>query len=118
MGRLERLYRTTERIVEVLNTPYKTSEERTEIVTKVNELIEERGSIVKEIKPPYTDKEEKIGEQIIELDQQIKVKMDQLFKEIQEDLKKLKKKKDSNITYMNPYKNVNTVDGMYLDHKL
>lgn len=118
MDRLERLYRTTKEIVAVLETSYHTVEERTEIITKVEGLLEKRGKIVQEIKPPYTEEEKKIGVQVIELDKKIKEKMDQLFTDIQADLKKLKKKKDSNITYMNPYKDVKSVDGMYLDNKL
>lgn len=118
MGRMDSLYKTTVQLVQVLTKEYKTVDQRTEIISKVNKLIERREEILQEIHPPYTKEEEIIGTKVVQLDKQISEKMDLLYREIQDDLKQLRKKKNTNKTYINPYQNMSTVDGMYLDNKL
>lgn len=118
MGRMDDLYIVTNELLNLLKKENSNAEERTNVITKVNELLERRGEIIQKIKPPYSDEEEQIGIKIIELDKEIRAKMDSIYNAIQHDLKQLKQKRDSNITYMNPYKNMKTVDGMYLDDKL
>lgn len=118
MNRLDSLYDTTKEIIKTLNKTYTDVDDRTEIISKVNELLEQRGAILEEIKPPYTAEEESIGKKVVIMDQKIRKKMDDLYKAVQTDLRKLKQKKDSNKTYMNPYKGMKIVDGMYMDDKL
>src|SRR5690625_2163253 len=105
MGRMDDLYIVTNELLNLLKKENSNAEERTNVITKVNELLERRGKIIQKIKPPYSDEEEQIGIKIIELDKEIRAKMDSIYNAIQHDLKQLKQKRDSNITYMNPYKN-------------
>lgn len=118
MNRMDSLYKTTKDMLEVLTENYTTVDERTTVISKINNLLEKRSVILKEITPPYSEKEESIGKEIIKMDRTIREKMDHIYKLIQTDLRKLKQKKDTNKTYINPYKDMKTVDGMYLDNKL
>jgi len=118
MNRLDELYETTKQILGSLDADYDKFDKREEIIAKLNELLEKRATIIKQIAPPYSVEEESIGKKIVTMDSQIKTKMEHLFTTVQADLKQLKQQKESNISYMNPYKNMKTVDGMYLDNKL
>lgn len=118
MNRLDSLYNTTKQILHTLNKDHATIDERTEVISKINKLLEQRGTILEQIRAPYTEAEELVGKEIIKMDEKIREKMELIYKEIQDDLRKLKQKKDSNKTYINPYKGMKTVDGMYLDNKL
>lgn len=118
MNRLDSLYKVTEQILTVLTKQYSTVDERTEIISQVNELLEERGTILQQLKPPYTEEEEATGLEVVSMDKVIQEKMDHIFQLIQDDLKQLKQQKNRNKTYINPYKDMKIVDGMYLDNKL
>lgn len=118
MNRMELLYDTTKQMVEELQKEYSDVDTRTEIISNINTLLEKRDAMLEKLTPPYTEEEEAIGKKIIEMDVIIKEKMDHIYKAVQDDLKHLKNKKDSNKAYLNPYKGMKTVDGMYLDNKL
>lgn len=118
MNRMESLYKTSKEILDILNKEQFTSDERTVVITLINNLLEQRATILEQLKPPYSEAEEAIGVQIVEMDKVIRKKMDRIYQEIQNDLKQLKQQKNSNRTYINPYKDMKIVDGMYLDNKL
>ena len=118
MEHMKSLYETTKQILDTVNKEYYTVDERAIIITRVNELLEKREVILKKIKAPYSKEEEAIGGEVVKMDRQISAKMELIYEAIQQDLKKLKQQKNSNKTYINPYKDMKTVDGMYLDDKL
>src|SRR5690625_609161 len=111
MTRMESLYDMTEQILLHVNKKYKTKDERSQIIADVNELLEKREQLIKKIHSPYTEKEKKLGYKVVKLDEQIKHKMEQHLAEIQRDLINVKHKKNSEMSYINPYKNIETVDG-------
>src|SRR5690625_2152127 len=118
MARMDQLFNLTNQLLEVLKSTRGKDNDRADILEEVNNLLVEREALLRQIKPPYTEEEEKIGLNIIKLDKTIKERMENLYREIQQDLKQIKQKRDTNITYINPYKNMKTVDGMYCDNKL
>ncbi|HLS23547.1 MAG TPA: hypothetical protein VK037_06475 [Pseudogracilibacillus sp.] len=118
MERIQPLYKTTKQLLEVVEKPYETFEEREKLIDEMNKLLVQREELMQEVKPPYTEEEETLGKQIIKMDETIKEKMNELFRSVQTDLRQLKQKRDSDKTYINPYKNLETVDGMYVDDKL
>ncbi|HZW69123.1 MAG TPA: hypothetical protein VFF20_11075 [Pseudogracilibacillus sp.] len=118
MEAMKSLYETTKQILDTVNKDHFTVDERTVVIEKINDLLEKREVILEKIKAPYSKEEEVIGGEVVKLDKLISEKMDFIYKTIQQDLKQLKHQKDSNKTYINPYKDMNTVDGMYLDNKL
>jgi|SRR5699024_6450499 len=118
MEQMNSLYNITKQILVTLNQQCSTIDERTTMIDKVNELLEQRGKILETLTPPYSKKETTTGVKIINMDNMIKERMDCVYGTIRDDLKQLKYKKDSDLTYINPYKNMKTVDGMYVDNKL
>lgn len=118
MEHMKSLYETTKQILDTVNKDHYTVDERTIVISKVNNLLEKRELVLEKIKPPFTKEEEVIGGEIVKMDKQISEKMGLIYEAIQQDLKQFKQQKDSNKTYINPYKDMSTVDGMYLDDKL
>lgn len=118
MDRMNQLYTITEKILTTLKGDFQTNDERMKVIGEVNGLLEDREEVLKTILPPYTDNEKVIGRKIVDLDQEIQEKMEVLYLTVRDDLKYLKQKKDSNLSYMNPYGKMETIDGMYMDNKL
>src|SRR5699024_7883146 len=115
MGRLHELYKITMQMVKVLKNTEETSRDKT--IDTMNQLIEERDQVIANIKAPYSEEEMKIGQQVVKLNEQIKVNMDKLYENVKSDMKKIKQQKKLNRTYINPYGPIKTTDGMYVDNK-
>lgn len=116
MNRLEKLYEVTLQLNDVISetVPPKSREE---VIQKINQLIDERAIIMEKVTPPYSEDEKQIGKKIVDLNETIKEKMNQLFVELKADIKSVKKRKESNRSYINPYGRLKTTDGMYVDSK-
>jgi len=114
MGAIEEVHRVTEEILKVLDESHL---ERSQRITKINELIDKREKEIKRIKPPYSNEEMRMGKQIIELNEKIKIKMDQLYDRVKLDIVQFKQQKAQNRSYINQYGSLETTDGMYLDQK-
>ncbi|WP_217588532.1 flagellar protein FliT [Lentibacillus saliphilus] len=116
MGDIKALLNVTEELADLFEQPV-TSKDRSKIIVDINRLIEARGHIMEMIKPPFTEEEKQIGEQVVMLNNVIKYEMDQLFAELKTEMKQMKQLKRSNQSYTNPYQHVNTMDGMFMDSK-
>ncbi|MEI3607463.1 flagellar protein FliT [Pseudogracilibacillus sp. SE30717A] len=115
MKNLEQLYEISEAILQALENEHATNREQT--IQQIDELIGKRETIIEQIKGPYTEDEEEIGQKVVQLNEQIKVKMDALYSQVKEDMKQVKQQKKLNRSYINPYGPIKTTDGMYLDRK-
>lgn len=115
---LMQLYNITEEIFNILQKDLSEDEDRTEKINYVNTLLEKRQEYIQKLNPPYSDKQLQLGKQIMKMELEIKKDMHQIYKELRTKIIKMKEQKDSNRTYINPYKNMGTVDGMYVDDKL
>ena len=116
MQKLDILYHVTKELKKVLDQPI-TSKNREAIIKEMNLLIEKRGNTMEHITPPFTEEEKLIGQEIVVLNEQIKKKMNHLFEELKQDMRLVNKQKESNRSYINPYRNMKSTDGMYLDSK-
>ncbi|MUV39064.1 Flagellar protein FliT [Lentibacillus sp. JNUCC-1] len=116
MHKLEDLLDVTERLAGLFGSS-DTKQSREQLIDEMNQLVEERGRIMSHIQPPFTEEEKQIGKQVVELNQSIKVEMDQLFAELKTEMKQIKQLKKNNQSYTNPYQNVQTMDGMFMDSK-
>ncbi|MEN2768741.1 flagellar protein FliT [Ornithinibacillus xuwenensis] len=116
MNRVEPIYAITMRIQELLDDKI-SSNHRQEVLDEINQLLIQRGTYMEEISEPYTSEELNLGKQIVTLNKSIQEKMDKLFKTLKIEMKQLKQQKNSNRKYINPYENVQTVDGMFMDKK-
>lgn len=118
MKRVEALYTLTKEMLELLDKPCESFEARDRLIESIDAMLNKRETLVQQVQPPYTEEEVQLGKQIVEMDRIIKEKMHHVLGSIEGDLRRLKQKKDSDKTYINPYKNLETVDGMYVDNKL
>ena len=116
MGRLNVLYDITIELKKVLDQSVN-PKNREAIINAVDTLIEQRGGIMKDVAPPFTEKEKLIGQNIIALNEQIKGEMKHVFEGLKRDMRQVNKQKESNRSYINPYRNMESTDGMYLDSK-
>ncbi|WP_226037147.1 hypothetical protein [Aquibacillus saliphilus] len=116
MNRMDSFYQVTMELHKLV-TENSASEKRTETITTINNLLDKRQQLLNEIKPPYTDKEKEIGQQLLLRNKEIEQKLDEIFNQVKTDMGTLKKKKSSNTKYTNPYQNLSNFDGMFLDHK-
>lgn len=116
MPRLDALYKVTMRLYYLLDEPVQ-SKDRETVIKQVNALIEQRGDLLQDVIPPFTEKEKKIGEEIVFFNEHIQKQMHVLFDELREEMKQVKKQKKSNRTYTNPYEKMGSVDGMFMDSK-
>src|SRR5690625_48633 len=114
-NRLQNIYDITTNMLKLLNSLDNNNREY--IIQEITELIEKRDLMVKEVKPPYSDEELIIGKRVTKLNNTIQAKMDTLFNQVKQDIIQLKQNKSSNLSYINPYGQIKTTDGLYLDSK-
>lgn len=115
---LEEVYRITKKLKETLSSINEFDGNRDNLIEQVNELIDRREKIIRQLNRPYSTEEMEIGRQIINMNEEIKEKMDLLYQSVKNDMKHVQKKKVQNYSYLKPYGNFKTIDGMYLDNKL
>ena len=118
MNRVQSIYNHTITIMKLLKEQKSNSTDREEILLQLNKLFSERELLIKALKSPYTEEEKVIGRKIISLNAQLEEEMEVLFNAIKGDMKKLKQNKELNYSYIKPYGNLKTTDGMYVDNKL
>lgn len=116
MYHLDELLKLTKQLKGLLDQQF-TSKNREKIIKQTDHLIEMRGKHIQDVKPPFTEREKEIGKQIIELNKFIQKQMDRLFTDLKSEMRQVKQKKKSNRKYVNPYENVQSIDGMFMDKK-
>ncbi|WP_099159883.1 flagellar protein FliT [Virgibacillus ndiopensis] len=116
MNRLDSLYQVTKQLEEILDHDVSPGN-REQVIGEINELTEKRGDLLKKVMPPFNDTEKLTGEKLVEMNNKIQQKMNSLFVELKQEMKQIKQQKKSNKTYTNPYENVKTIDGMFMDSR-
>ncbi|MDY0408910.1 flagellar protein FliT [Virgibacillus soli] len=116
MGDIKKLYDVTLRLKEVVEQST-TSKNRQDHIDEINKLVDERSELIKNITPPYREDETLLGKEIVALNVQIQAQMERLFQDLKLEMKQVKKQKKSNESYINPYKHIQTLDGLYMDRK-
>lgn len=94
-------------------------EEREEYLEKIHTLLDERGILIEEMsqKGFRVDPSDKSHQMLVELDKGIRERLNKVMKLIQTDLKDLQNAKKNEKQYLNPYSNVQVMDGRYYDKK-
>src|SRR5690625_7979663 len=90
MTRLEAIYEVTMKLYQLLKEPIQ-SKDRETVIKQVDELIEQRENLLQDIIPPFTEKEKKIGEEIVLFNEHIQKQMHVLFNELKGEMKQVKK---------------------------
>ena len=85
----------------------------------IEQAADERDELLKELN--LSDEERKtqqsIIDEVIELDQQLNRMVNQYFDSFKREIIILKKKKDTNMKYTNPYSKMKSPDGAFLDKR-
>ena len=94
-------------------------EQRDTYIEKTNTLLDERGIIMVKMQQEgfKIDMQQKPHAILAELDKGIRERLNKIMKVIQTDLKDLQNAKKHEQQYMNPYANVQVMDGRYYDKK-
>lgn len=100
--------------MELIETLKQEKWDRDEKISKVQSLLNRRDELLKLIQPPFTPQEKEVGKRLVELDQQVKLLLGKHKKDIMQDIKRAKMKKQSNQKYTNPYESMG-VDGIFFD---
>ncbi|MBA2175573.1 flagellar protein FliT [Halobacillus locisalis] len=103
----------TTKLDEIVHSP---TEKRSHVVEEVERLLEEREAIMYELPQP-TEAEKPLLEEVKKRDLKINQKLEFLFNDLKRDMRNNKKQKASKKQYTNPYQNVSSYDGMFLDSK-
>jgi flagellar protein FliT len=100
--------------MELIEALQQDKHERDESIKKIQILLTQREELLKLIQPPFTPQEKELGKQLIELDQHVKKLMGKQKRDIMQDMKSARMKKQSNQKYTNPYESMG-VDGIFFD---
>ncbi|WP_047980828.1 flagellar protein FliT [Ornithinibacillus contaminans] len=116
MNRVEPIYEMTVQIEQLLNSEINSST-RPEVITEINSLLQKREKAMLQATEPFSNEELALGKKLLPLNEQIQKKMEMLFTGLKTEMKQIKKQKNSNRKYVNPYENIQTIDGMFMDKK-
>ncbi|MCC3356950.1 flagellar protein FliT [Bacillus sp. REN16] len=115
MNPLVELYRITKELHGLLSEPVQ-QEKRDALIEAINRFLDEREQLISDIKPPYTEEEQKLGTEVVQMNVFIDDKLESLKNDIQQDIANQKKRKTSTTKYINPYQSA-PADGMFFDKK-
>lgn len=90
-------------------------ENRDVLIEEITKKLDVRDVLLASLNRPFNDEEKIIGERIIKQNEIISKKLAFIFDDIKKDIISLKKQKNSNNRYINPYTNIS--DGMFFDKK-
>ncbi|RKQ35571.1 flagellar protein FliT [Oceanobacillus halophilus] len=93
------------------------SNQREDSINKVHELLHARAKCMEQLESPFTEEEKEIGKELVTLNKDIQTMMNKLSTELKSEMKQVKRQKKTNQSYINPYRNVQVMDGMYMDKK-
>lgn len=91
-------------------------EDREPYIERLNELLDQRQAAIQNLPMMYSEDEQRMGRLIVKMNETIDPLLARQFEEIKHNLSLMKKKKDKNVRYDNPYQAV-SADGMYFDKK-
>ncbi len=92
------------------------SQERDQRIEYIQIALDKRQKLIEQMKPPYSEEEEKIGKQCIDIEKEIQGLLQSEKVLIQKDIVSFSKRKQTRERYVNPYKSLN-YDGMFYDKR-
>ncbi|TDQ36942.1 hypothetical protein EV213_11535 [Aureibacillus halotolerans] len=108
------VYNLTQDLLRVVERTVK--EDRREVMMEhVVRLMDERESAMMELSPPFTKKEQELGQKIQQMNTVIQEQLQSHLTNVQHDLRKVKRQRTNEKTYASPYETA--VDGAFFDHR-
>ncbi|MGE8080548.1 flagellar protein FliT [Peribacillus loiseleuriae] len=111
---LQKFSDITVELLDVLNN--RTTDERSDRINRIVELLDQREELLPVIQPPFSEEEQKLGRQVVELNQRVDEWLLLQKKDIQRDIKQLNERKQNSNKYTNPYDKL-SIDGVFYDKK-
>ncbi len=91
-------------------------DDREHRITEINLLLEQREQLISILKGPYSEEEQKLGNEMIKYNAKIELELNKIKSELQQDLRKIKQGKITSKRYSNAYQFVN-IDGSFIDKR-
>jgi flagellar protein FliT len=110
------LLEITKNLLDHVNKGLPADEEREPYIERLNELLEQREALIQKLPSTYTEEEQSTGRMIVQMNETIEPLLTAQLEEIRNDLSLMKKKKEKNTQYANPYQSM-SADGMFFDKK-
>lgn len=93
MNRVESVYELTMQMKQLLNREI-TSKTRESIIEQLTTLITQRGISMEALNPPYTEAEKQLGKVLVQVNDEIQLKMQSLFTDLKKEMKQVKMQKN------------------------
>ncbi|UOQ85177.1 flagellar protein FliT [Gracilibacillus salinarum] len=116
MTNIQQIYDITQQLDQILSSSI-TAQNRQAVLDEAETVLDEREKLIQQLAGPYTEEEKRLANSFFSIDERVQQKMKLLLDDLKKEMKISKKKKSSNQKYLNPYKNVATYDGTFLDKK-
>ncbi|HEY9577045.1 MAG TPA: flagellar protein FliT [Pseudobacillus sp.] len=113
MSAVKACFDITEKLFQLVG---RQSADRDQIVAAIESLLEKREELLVDIQAPFTEEEQRLGQEMIKRNKVIDMELKKLKENIQKDMQSLTKKRDSVDKYVNPYASVQ-MDGVFYDKK-
>ncbi|MFB5166843.1 flagellar protein FliT [Parageobacillus toebii] len=110
------LFHVTKELRDLVCAPV-SSEKREETIETIERLLAQRDELLRELRPPYSGEEQRLGRQIVQWNQEIEEHLRELKRQIQRDFAMVREKRRANTHYTNPYEQSLAMDGMFYDKK-
>lgn len=116
MSVLSDLYQITKELFEHLTKPLPKDEGREEYIERIDTYLGKRETLLNELEMPEGEQAKTFAIELIEMNQQINLRLKAVQDEIRMDINQLKKRKTTGKKYENPYEGP-TMDGVFFDSK-
>lgn len=118
MNTVQALLQVSAKLYQYLTT-LPSEKERDVFIEKIHQYLDERGLLIDQLQHEgfQVDLKNKAHVTLAELDKGIQARLDKVMKSIQADMKDLQSAKKNEKQYINPYANVQVMDGRYYDKK-
>lgn len=113
MEAIQNFYEATHQLIGLLKQE---DFERDVQMEEIQALLDQREDLLKSIKPPFSQQEQELGKELVELNQQVEHLLQIKKHDIQHDLKQLQIQRESNHKYTNPYESL-AIDGIFYDKR-
>ncbi|MCJ7840175.1 hypothetical protein MUB24_04460 [Lederbergia sp. NSJ-179] len=115
MNNVKKCLALTEQIIVLVKIT--NDDQREPIIERIEDLLSQRSALFAELRAPYTMEEQKMGKELLALDQEMNAALNHFLKTIQTDMQTLERKKKSAAHYSNPYAATDGLDGMFYDRR-
>jgi flagellar protein FliT len=114
---IESCFAITKELFGILTLPSPGEQDREQTIERIDILIDKREGLLKDIQPPFSEEEKKLGQQVVKMNKVIDQKLSLLREEVKRDMNGINKKKTNVKKYSNPYENMQSSDGVYYDKR-